>query len=274
MANLKTGALHIIGPLDPSAINEVNTDPNLRVVSVPGGRRVHIGFNTTLKPVDDVKVRQALNYGTDIESITKTILGGTTTRMKTFVNAPNDNSQVAGYTYDPAKAKQLLTEAGYPNGFDIKFDVDNRALIGRDEFPQAIAASLRNINVRVSINMLERNGLTQLILDRKTNPMYLYGIAGAFDPGQDIKLFNFGDVNNGTQWRDEKVQSLLKQLETGGTPEQRKQWSYDAQAIIADQAPMLFLWKQPDITGATKRVQNYKPTGDERIRIWELTLSG
>ena len=62
-------------------------------------------------------------------------------------------------------------------------------------------------------------------------------------------------------------------LYTGGTPEQRQQWSYQAQARIMDQAPALFLWKQPELYALSKRVQNFKPNGTERFLLNELTLS-
>jgi ABC-type oligopeptide transport system substrate-binding subunit len=92
-------------PLDPPAIQEVNAESRLQAVSVAGGRRVYVGLNTKLKPMDDVRVRQALNYGADVESITRTILGGATTRMRTWVNTPFENPDVKGYAFDQAKAK-------------------------------------------------------------------------------------------------------------------------------------------------------------------------
>jgi peptide/nickel transport system substrate-binding protein len=273
VANLKTGAFDIITPLDPTAIKEIQADAKLQVISVAGGRRVYAGLVTTQKPFDDVRVRQAMNYGSDIESITEAILGGATTRMKTWVNPPNENPELKGYTYDPAKAKQLLTEAGHPNGLEVTFDVDNGNYLKVDEFPQAVAASLRNIGVNANIRKIDRNVSSQEQRERKTSPMYLRSTAGAFDPGLDFQLLELKHAGNATQWDDPQFQGLLEKLYTGGTPDERKQWSFQAQARLMDQAPMLFLWKQPDIYAASKRVQRFKPNGDERIRAWQISLT-
>ncbi|HEX6513185.1 MAG TPA: ABC transporter substrate-binding protein, partial [Chloroflexota bacterium] len=210
VANLKTGAWDLIATLDPSSVAEVNGDAKLQALSAPGGRRVYIGFNTKLKPVDDVRVRQALNHGTDIETICRQILGSTTTRMNSFVNTPNDSPDLHMYSYDPAKAKQLLQAAGYGSGLQLTFDVDNNLYIKGDEFPQAIVASLRDIGVNVAINKVDRNVAAQQQKDRTVHQMYLRSTAPAYDPGLDFDLLRVNHAGNATQWDDPEFQNLMK----------------------------------------------------------------
>src|SRR5919201_3244522 len=78
LANLRTGAIDVMTSLEPSSIDEVNADAKLQAVPIRGGRRVYVGLNTTVEPLKDVRVRQALNYGADIESITRAIFSGST----------------------------------------------------------------------------------------------------------------------------------------------------------------------------------------------------
>jgi ABC-type transport system substrate-binding protein len=122
--------------------------------------------------------------------------------------------------------------------------------------------------------VIEPNVATQMQKDRTTNGMYMRSTAPFFDPGLDFDLLRLNHAGNSTNWDDPDFQALMKKLYTGGTPEERKQWSFQAQARLSDQAPMLFLWKQPEIYGASKRLQGFKPTGDERIRIARMTIAG
>src|SRR6266540_1236899 len=274
LANLKTGAIDLMDQLDPTSIAEVNADSRLQAISIAGGRRVFAGFNTKLAPMDDLRVRQALNYGTDVEAIAKNILGDATVRMRTWVNPPFENPALKGYSYDPAKAKQLLGEAGVGQGLKLTFDVDKGAYMKGDEFPQAIVASLREIGVDVAINVVERNVAAQMQRERTTHELYLRSTAHFFDPGLDFDLLRHNHAGNSMQWNDPEFQDLMKRLYTGGSPEERRDWSFKAQARLMDQAPMLFLWKQPEIYGASKKLQGFKPVGDERLRVAEMSLAG
>ncbi|MCC6177315.1 MAG: ABC transporter substrate-binding protein [Chloroflexi bacterium] len=274
LANLKTGAIDLMDQLDPTSIAEVDADSHIRSLSTPGGRRVFAGFNLKVEPFEKLEVRQALNYGTNVESIAKAILGGATTRMRTWVNPPVENPEVKGYTYDPAKAKELLQKAGLGQGFKVTFDVDRSAYMKGDEFPQAIASSLRDIGVDVTINQVERTVAAQMQKERKTNGMYMRSTAPFFDPGLDFDLMRLNHAGNSMQWEDPEFLDLMKKMYSGGTPDERKAWSFQAQARMSEQAPMLFLWKQPEIYGASRKLQGFTPTGDERIRVARMTLTG
>lgn len=113
--------------------------------------------------------------------------------------APYENPDLKGYSYDPAKAKQLLAEAGLPNGFEATFDVDNGKYLQGQEFPQAVVTSLRSIGVNVTINALDANVAAQMQRDRKAHQLYLRSNAAIFDPGQDFDVWQLNHAGNGTQ---------------------------------------------------------------------------
>jgi peptide/nickel transport system substrate-binding protein len=194
--------------------------------------------------------------------------------MRTWTNPPYENPDVKGYTYDPVKAKQLLQEAGFDQGFEIMWDVDDGGYLKLQEFPPALANSLRGIGVNINMRRIDNKVAAQEQKDRKTSPMYLRSNTAQYDAGLDFDVWRFDHAGNNTQWTDPEFMTLLKQLYTGGTPEQRQQWSYQAQARIMDQAPALFLWKQPELYALSKRVQNFKPNGTERFLLNEVTVSG
>jgi peptide/nickel transport system substrate-binding protein len=273
LASLETSAVDFIDALPPAEIASVEANENLYPVFVEGTRRVYIGLNTKMAPTDDVRVRLALNYGTDVETICETILGGGTTRMTNWVEPSFQNPEVTGYSYDPERARQLLTEAGYPDGISVTMDFNRSSSLGMDEFPEAIAISLREVGVDVTLNQIEDNIHTDRMRNRETNQLYFRTNASYFDPGLTFDVWRLDHPGNAAQFDHPEFLELLKRLYTEGTLEERLQWSYEAQEILMEQAPAIFLWKEPDIYALNERVQNFQPTGDERIRVAGMTLA-
>lgn len=273
LASLKTGEIDLMRGLLPTSIAEVDAQENLAAVSVEGTRRVFIGLNTLMAPTDDVRVRQALNYGVDIETICEVILGGSTTRMTNWAEAAFRNPEVQGYHYDPERARELLAEAGFPDGLQLTWDLSTIGTVGIAEFPQAVVMSLREIGVEVELNVLEPSILSDRTQERTINHLYSRTNGAFFDPGLTFDLWRLENVGNGGQWENAEFEALRQEIYTGGTPEERLDLSFQMQSLIMEEAPAIFLWYQPDIYGINKRVQNFAPTGDERIRVAEMTLA-
>lgn len=269
--NLKTGAVQLINYLDPSLIPLVKGASGLAVASSSVERRVYAGFNTKLKPMDDVRVRQAINYGTDVESICKTVLAGTVTRMKTWAEIPYNDANVKGYNYDPEKAKSLLQDAGFGSGLTLTFDVDNSSYLGGSQFPEAIASSLAKVGVTININRIDKAVASANERKRTTHEMYLRSNAAYYDPDLTFNIWKLTQAGNGTQWNDSQFQDLLKKALKGGTDAERKDWSNQLQARLMDQAPALFLWKEPTINGyRTSDLPDFTPWHDEHLHLTDL----
>lgn len=273
LASLQTGQIDLMRSLLPTSIEAVESQENLAVVGVEGTRRVYVGLNTTLAPTDDVRVRQALNYGTDVETICEVILGGATTRMQNWAELAFRNPEVTGYTYDPERARQLLAEAGFPDGLTLTWDLATTGTVGIAEFPQAIVISLREVGVEIELNVLEPNILSQRTEDRTVNQLYSRTNAAYFDPGLTFDVWRLDNIGNGAQWEHPEFEQLREEIYTGGTPEERLALSHQMQEIIMEEAPAIFLWYQPDIYGIDTRVQGFTPNGDERIRVAGMSLS-
>ena len=86
----------------------------------------YLMMNNQKKPFNDKKVRQAINYALDKQAFVDTIIEGRGLVANSYINAaiPGWTDEVEAYPYDPAKAKELLAEAGYPNGFECKIYVN------------------------------------------------------------------------------------------------------------------------------------------------------
>lgn len=150
------------------------------------------------KPLGDVRVRQAINYAIDREAVTKALLGsaGTPTVQTVIEGGDGYSADLAKeYPYDPAKAKELLKEAGYPDGFTLP--VLAATFVGFDTMAQAIAGQLSKVGIKVQVTAV--TSITSFV-ENQTNkkypavsggfteePMYLEGL-DLFMPGS--KVFN------------------------------------------------------------------------------------
>jgi dipeptide transport system substrate-binding protein len=121
-AKLKTGECQVMAFPKPADLDEMRKDPQLSVQQKEGLNVGYIAFNTEKKPFDDKRVRQALNYATNKEAILKAVYQGTGQVAKNPIPPIlwSYNDGVKDYPYDPTKAKELLAQAGYPNGFEVE----------------------------------------------------------------------------------------------------------------------------------------------------------
>jgi peptide/nickel transport system substrate-binding protein len=140
VAALQAGEVDLIMQLPPDQAASIQRTGGLRLESNTNPRVVFIELfpkspSETGKPLEDVRVRQALNYAVDVETIIKTILGGYANRVATIVPAETVgyDPSIPAYSYEPARARQLLSDAGYGNGLTI----DN----GRSDWGQRHQAS-------------------------------------------------------------------------------------------------------------------------------------
>ena len=180
---LKRGEIDVLGNTMPAA-DYISTkqDPTWSkyIVTAPSIWSVYMFMNNLEKPLDDVKVRQAISYAIDTARLAK-VTGGQSVPLNQVFPAglPGHEVDKVFYTYDPAKAKQLLTEAGYPDGFTTTVYCQNV-----DPYPkvvQSIQADLKDVGIAADIKLMDRGTYWDFISLKKSHvPM---GIA---DWGMDF----------------------------------------------------------------------------------------
>jgi dipeptide transport system substrate-binding protein len=119
-AKLQKGECHVMPYPNPADLPAIRKDPNVTVLEQPGLNIGYLAYNTTKKPFDDVRVRKAINMAINKQAIIDAVF------LSTGVAAINPipptmwsyNKSIKDDPYDPAAAKKLLAEAGYPNGFE------------------------------------------------------------------------------------------------------------------------------------------------------------
>src|SRR2546425_10462140 len=138
-------------------VKELSTG-DTTIMTVPGARVIAYPMNTLQKPLNDVRVRRALNYAVDRESIVKSLLQGfgKTTGQPFSSGWLGYDPEIKPYPYDPAQAKRLLAEAGQPNGFEVTWNVSAGAFLADREIAEAAAAMLGQVGVKARLVPTER----------------------------------------------------------------------------------------------------------------------
>jgi len=180
-------------------------------------------------PFKDKRVRQALYQAIDIEAIRTSIMRGLSKPSGALLPSPVQSTPdlEKRLPYDKSKAKQLLTEAGYPNGFDVTLDCPNNRYVNDEKICQALAAMWAQIGVTVRVNAMPRANYFPK-LEKHDTSMYMLGWGGGSTDGVFILQpvlstangKGDGDYNYG-RYSNPKLDELTAKVKVDMLPEQR-----------------------------------------------------
>ena len=267
IAELLTGDSHMADPVSPSDVEQVDNEEGLFVNRQGSTSLSYIGFNVEKEPFNDPKVRQAINMAIDKEQIIEGIYDGNGIPANGPL-APDVfgyDESVPGFEYDLEKAKELLKEAGYEDGFKTTlWTNDNRE---RMDTATNVQAQLKEIGIDVEVEILEWGAY----LDKTANgehDMYVLGwsiVTGDADYGL-YPLFhssNVGNPGNRSFIKDPELDKLLDDARQNPDPEERVKLYREIQEMLYDLAPMLYIHHQEYLVGVNENVKGLVqlPTG-------------
>jgi peptide/nickel transport system substrate-binding protein len=218
-----SGEVDIAALIPLPDVERLKKESNLTVITNPVSSPMHVRLysNVPGEPLSKKDVRLALNYAIDANAIIKGVFHGVGAPMGTFISKYSPyggDPSVAPYPYDPAKAKALLAQAGYPNGFDITI---NDAVGTPKELAEAVAAYWSQVGVRAKINRIDYAAWSRLNNTHKTGPATTTQFTNAiYDPIHPVA----GSFSKDGPWSDysnPEVEAWLKELDTTSGPEAR-----------------------------------------------------
>jgi len=202
----------------------------------------HLGFNMTMKPLDDVRVRQAVNHAIDKAAMVRTILQGKAITavgpLPPSINAWNPT--LRGYDYNPQRARELLTQAGFPNGFELELHGSSSPVIGR--WLEGFQRYLAEVGIRGKIVqqdfgvMLDRAGKGEI-------PTWTLSHGGGPNCVNYLAPFrsrNFGPPGNRMRYKNDRVDALIDEAERTFTTQRQIQLCREAERLIVADAPWFF----------------------------------
>jgi ABC-type transport system substrate-binding protein len=280
MALVETGEAHVAVRVPPQDVARIDANPNVTVQNVSGLRTIYIYFNQLMEPFDDVRVRQALNYAVDKEEIAEFVFGGAV-RPSDAPIAPAifGYSAVGPYEYDPERARELLAEAGFPNGLTIDFWSPTGRYPQDIQVAQAIQGQLAEVGVTAEITSID--WAAYLVATAKPAaetdvPMALLGwgtVTGDADYGL-YALFHSSQAPNPNRafYNNPTVDALLDQARTSTDEALRTQLYADAQRLIWDDAAWLFLYSESQVVAVRDNVRGFVIHPSERFLALNASL--
>lgn len=259
--------------LSPDAVKRLEQDPNLQVKAFPGSNIYLLTINTTAPPLDNVKVRQAIAYAIDRESLIKSLLQGYGKIAHSII--PEESwAYFPGqtYSYDPAKAKQLLDEAGFrdPDGdgprmrFDkpVVYKVSGTSLSGR-QYAGVIQNYLKEVGIPVEIQTPEQNTLFDELRRGNFQIAYSQWVGGNQDPIFYKDLFATSEIptetrpsRNRSRYSNRELDTLLDEAVNTFDRQRGRDLYRRIQEIVSRDVPVFPLWYQSNIIIARKNVGN------------------
>ena len=226
----------------------------------PAIRDLYIAINTTRGPLKDVRVRRALNHAVDVATLLKTVQAGRGALAAGAIppGLVGYDSTRAPYQYDPAKAKQLLAEAGYAKGFSLKLWRSQRPELAR--IAQAVQSDLGKVGIQVEI--VERDAASARAAARHGDAdLFLTDWWADYPDPEDFTypLFyskNAGVGGNYAFYSNPGLDGFIQEARTTSDSGLKASLSKEIDSMVFEQAPWIFLWfpvdlwaERPDVTG-------------------------
>jgi len=265
LAGVKSGTLDMATINDGSTIMLAKRDNNLNVMQKPGVNVRTFGFNVTHKPFDDERVRQAISLAIDrTEVVTVAEFGMGMATGPIPVSATQwalPLSKIPFASPDIAKAKALLAQAGYPNGFTFKIVTAN-SYEGGLSVAQVIQSQLKKIGVNAELEVVEWGIYIDRWVKRTFDAMVeLRG--GSSEPDRFLyrMIHSTGGVNN-FLFKDAEVDALLDKGRALTKVADRKPVYDQLQIALATKAPIVFLYSPFETHVMGKNVKGFKQVGN------------
>ena len=289
-AALLSEEVDIIQNVPNELIATLSQTPGISVKTAPGTEPMWLQLNVSDPLFSDVEVRQALNYAVDKDLIIEDVYGARALPLagplSPFNNFANDGLEP--YTYDPDRALELFAEAGWTdsdgdglldrNGQTFAFTIDT--LESWRALGEALAGLLREIGIDAGVRFWEYSVVRDQLLNCERQAYLDDWGDSAFDPvghfeakwhtyieGEPYGRGNFGCYSN------ERVDELIRAGETEGDEATRHEIYDEAQQIIYDEAPAIFLILPEVAEASLDRVQNWEPASDSRINLHDVSLA-
>lgn len=286
LTEFEAGSIDFIVNIPPDDLPRLKQSPDVTVLEQPGMHVWYLVFNCRKEPFNIKEVRQAVNYAINKEAIVNELLKGTGVLAKGPLPPVvwGYTEDVPQYPYDPQKAKELLAQAGYPNGFKVTFWVpeSGSGMQQPKAMGAAIQADLRAVGIEAEIQTFEWGTYLDKVLgnpDELPEMFEMSWIGDNGDPDNFLFILLSGDAwpPNGFNmgyYKNERIDELLRQAQQMNDRAQREQLYQQALKLLVEDAPWAWIDHETQIVAMKKFIQGFKlhPTGV--FRFQNVTLVG
>lgn len=276
-ADLETGNVHIIDPVQPNEVERLNNSGVASVMQTPSSSLAYLGFNTEKEPFNDPLVRQAISYAIDRQAI----ISGVYEDFGIPAIGPLAPG-IFGYTedieaveFDMDQARSLLEEAGMAEGFTTSIWTNDNPQ--RQAIAVLVQEALAELNIEVSIEVMEFGAYLEQTAAGE-HDMFILGWSnptGDADYGM-YALFHssqHGNPGNRSFYTNEEVDALLDEGRREADPDARAALYAEAGQLLTDDAPMAFLLHTEYLNGISDKVEGFSIDTSGIYQLKDVTIS-
>ena len=284
LAAIQTGEVHIVNRLSSDEAQQLLGVPGVQVIRYPVDRVYYIAFNNLTTgvglPTEDPLVRQAMNYAVDREAIIDVLFDGFADLATGMITPENlgFNASVEPFPYDPDRARELLAEAGYANGFEIGMACPIGAYTNFEEVCQAVAGYLEEVGITLAggeVEFMETGVYWDLQANKELSP--LFGDSWSASEGEAYpRLFgSLGGMDASySAWSDPAIDDYLLQISETFDREARAGLYAELQQLMMDNPPFIYLYVPNSFEAIRDAVQGYMPNAVEAYFLKDVFLAG
>jgi peptide/nickel transport system substrate-binding protein len=274
VAAIRTGEVDVVGRLSSDEAQSLLGAPGVQVISYPVRRVYYIAFNNLTtgidQPTEDPLVRQAMNHAVDVQAIIDALFNGHAKRSTGFVATGElAYGVVEPFEYDPDKAREMLAEAGYENGFKIGFACPAGAYVNFEEVCEAIQAYLADVGIDAELEIMESGQYWDREAAKELPP--LFGDSWSEVSGEAYNRMAgalLGWDASYSSWGDDVIIDSLKKISTTVDEDERKGLYEDLQKYMIENPPFIYLYEPMAFEAIRDHIQDYRPRGAEEYYLW------
>lgn len=273
LTNLLSGTLQLIHDVPPQNVQSLRTNPAVQVFEQGGLGYNDVALNTTRPPFDDVRVRQALWYAIDAEVIHRVVFFGTGSvsygPIPPAIPWAHDPGFVP-YQRDVERARALLAEAGHDAGVSFTITVTNAPIQVR--IAEIVQAQAADAGFDVTIRQIDAASLITVLRARDFDASWAPWSGRADPDGNMFNYFTIDGSNNFAGWENDEADRLLREARVTLDQGRRAELYQAAQAIIAEEAPLVFFHHDAILQAAASSVVGFRQWPDGAFHLEGVSL--
>ena len=270
---LLSGELQIAQFVPPHMAEQVSSNPNTKIVSADSTEIMFLAMHAKYPPWDNKLLRQAVAYAIDRDAIIQGVLMGQAKRLDGPIGpeaiAYDPNLQPK-YTYNSERAKQLVAQAGFPNGVDVELSTPVGRYTQDKQVTEAMIPMLNAVGIRARLLTPEWATLWDNV--QKGNvPFYYMGRGGVIDPGRPLSQYFETGVSPRTGFSNPQLDALFRKERATFDPNERNKVLREAMSLLTEEAPGHFMWTHKMLWGMTRSL-DYTPNPQERFYPHQIRM--
>ncbi len=254
---LRSGQLDF-AEIDPKNVKLVENE--FEILASPQNMVQLMSMNNKRAPFDDVKVRQAVNYAVNKEQLIAAVANGYGTELVSNMSpimAQYHEAGATAYAQDLEKAKALMAEAGYADGFKTSVTVPSNYKFHVDT-AQVVANQLQQIGIEVEIEQVEWGVWLDEVYKRFNYDMTIIGLSGKLDPHQILVRYKSDYKRNFICYQNEAYDALIDQALLETEPVERAKLYRECQMLLADDAAAVYIMDPNLVVAMRKGISGFK----------------